>query len=145
MEKRLVWMQLQRNRSRLAVMFFSNKCTFFRKKMWRTETIPRTWEKAIIIPIFKKGNNRECQNECGISLLLISGKVFMKVIQSCLQKHREQTNRKEQASFRSHRGSCDQMFSICQVRSKFYVGNGRSSSLLTFSLHSTASIGQHFG
>lgn len=85
------------------------------QNIWRTGTIPRQRKKAIIIPIFKKGDNRECQNYCGIGLLSIVGKVFMTIIQSRLQKHHEQMSREEQAGFRSHRGCCDQIFSILQV------------------------------
>ena len=83
--------------------------------IWRTEQIPSTWKKAIIIPIHKKGDNSECKNYRGISLLSIIGKVFMKVIKSRLQKHREQTTREEQAGFRPNRGCCDQIFTIRQL------------------------------
>ena len=83
--------------------------------IWRTEQVPDAWRKAIIVPIHKKGDNRECKNYRGISLLSIIGKVFMKVIQSRLQKHREQTSREEQAGFRPGRGCCDQIFTLRQV------------------------------
>jgi hypothetical protein len=39
----------------------------------------------------------------------------MKVIQSRLQKHREQTSREEQSGFRPGRGCCDQIFAIRQL------------------------------
>lgn len=83
--------------------------------IWRTEEIPTMWKKAIIVPILKKGDNRECKNYRGISLLSIIGKVFMKIIQSRLQKHREQTSREEQAGFRPNRSCCDQIFSLRQL------------------------------
>ncbi|RXM33269.1 LINE-1 retrotransposable element ORF2 protein [Acipenser ruthenus] len=69
----------------------------------------------MIVPILKKGDNRECKNYRGISLLSITGKAFMKIIQSRLQKHREQTSREEQAGFRPNRGCCDQIFAIRQL------------------------------
>ena len=83
--------------------------------MWRTERIPSVWKKAVVIPIHKKGDISECKNYCGISLLSVVGKVFTKIIQSKLQKYREQTIREEQAGFRPHRGCCDQIFTIRQL------------------------------
>ena len=86
--------------------------------IWRTEQVPLRWRKAVIVPIHKKGDNRECKNYRGISLLSIVGKVFMKIIQSRLQNHREQTSREEQAGFRPGRGCCDQIFAIRQLMEK---------------------------
>ena len=85
------------------------------RTIWRTEQVPRAWRKAIIIPIHKKGDNQECKNYRGISLLSIVGKVFMKIIQTRLRKHCEQINREEQAGFRPGRGCCDQIFTIRQL------------------------------
>ncbi|XP_023238427.1 probable serine/threonine-protein kinase tsuA [Centruroides sculpturatus] len=73
------------------------------KTIWHTEQIPAIWKKAIIVPIHKKGDSRDCSNYRSISLLSIVGKVFMKIIQSRLQKHREETSREEQAGFRPFR------------------------------------------
>ncbi|RXN27751.1 acyl- :glycerol-3-phosphate acyltransferase [Labeo rohita] len=67
------------------------------KSIWRLDKVPTRWKKAIIIPIHKKGDSRECNNYRGISLLSVVGKVFMKILQSRLLKHREQTSREEQA------------------------------------------------
>uniref|UniRef100_A0A914XBV3 Reverse transcriptase domain-containing protein n=1 Tax=Plectus sambesii TaxID=2011161 RepID=A0A914XBV3_9BILA len=83
--------------------------------IWTAEQVPEAWKKLIIIPILKKGDNRKCKNYCGISLLSIVGKVFTKIIQSRLQKLREQTSREEQAGFRPNRGCIDQIFALRQV------------------------------
>ena len=83
--------------------------------IWRTERIPSVWKKAVVIPIHKKGDISECKNYRGISLLSIVGKIFTKIIQSRLQKYREQTSREEQAGFRPHRGCYDQIFTIRQL------------------------------
>ena len=85
------------------------------RTIWRTEQVPRTWQKAVIVPIHKKGDNQNCKNYRGISLLSITGKVFMKIIQSRLQRHYEQTGREEQAGFRPGRGCCDQIFATHQL------------------------------
>ena len=83
--------------------------------IWRTEQVPSSWRKAVIVPIHKKGDNQECKNYRGISLLSIVGKIFMKIIQTRLQKHHEQFSREEQAGFRPGRGCADQIFSIRQL------------------------------
>ena len=67
---------------------------------WNSDNIPNAWKKGLIIPFFKKGDNRECKNYRGISLLSAVGKVFMKVIQERLQRKREQMAREKQAGFR---------------------------------------------
>ena len=73
------------------------------------------WKKAIIVPIHKKGDSRDCKNYRDISLLPMVGKVFMKIIQSRLSRYREQTSRKEQAGFRQNRGCCDHIFTLRQL------------------------------
>lgn len=84
-------------------------------QVWRSAKIPSMWKKAIIVPILKEGDSRECKNYQGISLLSIVGKVFMKIIQSRLQKHREQTSREEQAGFQPNWGCIDQIFALRQL------------------------------
>ncbi|EYB96256.1 hypothetical protein Y032_0152g2889 [Ancylostoma ceylanicum] len=83
--------------------------------VWQSEVILATWERALVVPIHKKGDSRECKNYRGISLLSIVGKVFMKIIQARHQEHREQTSREEQAGFCPGRGCCDQIFVARQL------------------------------
>ncbi|KAI2650200.1 putative 149 kDa protein [Labeo rohita] len=89
------------------------------KLIWRLNKVPTRWKKAIIIPIHKKGDSRECNNYRGISLLSVVGKVFMKILQSRLQMPREQTSREEQAGFRPGRGCCDQIFALRQLVERY--------------------------
>ena len=56
------------------------------RMIWHSDNIPNTWKKGLIVPFFTKGDNRECKNYCGISLLSAVGKVFMKVMQQRLQR-----------------------------------------------------------
>lgn len=85
------------------------------QQIWRTEERPKRWKKAIVIPLHKKGDTCECKNYRGISLLSITGKVFMKIIQSRLKKHHEQSSREDQAGFRPGRGCCNQILILCQL------------------------------
>uniref|UniRef100_A0A914X3Y7 Reverse transcriptase domain-containing protein n=1 Tax=Plectus sambesii TaxID=2011161 RepID=A0A914X3Y7_9BILA len=83
--------------------------------IWNTGVIPSAWKKALIIPIHKKGDKQDCSNYRGISLLSITGEVFMQILQNRLQEHHEQLAREEQAGFRPTRGYCDQIFTLRQV------------------------------
>ncbi|KAI2644575.1 putative 149 kDa protein [Labeo rohita] len=89
------------------------------KSIWKLDKVPSRWKKAIIIPIHKKGDSRECNNYRGISLLSVVGKVFMKILQSRLQMHREQMSREELAGFRPGRGCCDQIFALRQLVERY--------------------------
>src|SRR5678815_3229024 len=44
--------------------------------MWREENIPSDWRKAVVCPMHKKGDRRECQNYKGIVLLLSAYKIY---------------------------------------------------------------------
>jgi hypothetical protein len=36
--------------------------------VWNKEELPYQWKESIIVPIYKKGDNTDCGNCCGISL-----------------------------------------------------------------------------
>jgi hypothetical protein len=49
--------------------------------MWHGETPPECWPKAlVIIPIYKKGNHKDCEDYRGISLTNTGYRIFLKVI-----------------------------------------------------------------
>ena len=41
---------------------------------------PSQWTKANLVPVFKKNNKQELKNRCPISLLLVSGKIFERLL-----------------------------------------------------------------
>jgi hypothetical protein len=47
---------------------------------WRLGHLPDEWNKAIVIPIFKTGNRKDCSNYRGISLLNSGYKIYAKII-----------------------------------------------------------------
>ena len=53
--------------------------------VWPSEAVVKDCKDAVIVPIPKKGDLRECDNWRGISLLDVVGKVFGRVIQERLQ------------------------------------------------------------
>jgi len=67
---------------------------FLLRKIYQKENCQADWGKAVIVPLYKKGNKMVCSNYRGISLLSIPGKVYTKVEESLAEK---------QAGFRSGR------------------------------------------
>ncbi|KAK3550660.1 hypothetical protein QTP70_002363 [Hemibagrus guttatus] len=48
---------------------------------WRLGTVPLDWVTGVVIPLFKKGDQRVCSNYRGITLLSLPGKVYSKVLE----------------------------------------------------------------
>ena len=40
------------------------------QQIWKTQQWPQDWKRSVFIPIFKKGNAKECSNYCTIALIL---------------------------------------------------------------------------
>jgi exonuclease III len=93
------------------------------QKIHQEEEVPNDWGKAIITPIFKKGDKSDCKNYRGISLLSVPGKVFTKVLQRRMKSCVERALAEEQAGFRPGRGTTDQIFTIRQITEKYLEHN----------------------
>jgi len=48
---------------------------------WTTGRAPEDWQIGVVIPLFKKGDQRECSNYRGITLLSLPGKSYAKVLE----------------------------------------------------------------
>ena len=48
---------------------------------WKSVTVPREWQTGVVVPLFKKGDQRVCANYRGITLLSLPGKVYSKVLE----------------------------------------------------------------
>ncbi len=84
-------------------------------KIWADENIPTDWQTAIIIPIFKKGEKRNCKNYRGISLLAIAYKLMEQILLNRILPIREMFTRENQAGFRPGRSCTDNIFSLRQI------------------------------
>ena len=82
------------------------------EQVWTEESIPKDWELATIIPIFKKGSRFSCGNYRGISLLSLLFKTLEAVIHNRNQEHVESITRENQAGFRPGRSCADQIFTL---------------------------------
>jgi len=81
---------------------------------------PKEWTKAIVIPIFKKGDNNDVDNYRGISLLSIISKCYTSILNLRLYNWLEDNNKicKEQSGFRKNHSTTDQIFTLYSVVQK---------------------------
>ena len=86
--------------------------------IWREESFPADWGKAIITPIYKKKDKLNCENYRGISLLSHAGKVFSIILQRRIMKKTEEVLSETQAGFRPGRSTMDQLFTLRQIMEK---------------------------
>ena len=66
------------------------------------------WRNAIIAPIHKKGNRKECSNYRGISLLSVVGKLYSSILVDRVRGKVENILGEFQGGFRPLRGCQDQ-------------------------------------
>ena len=89
--------------------------------MWRREAIPQEYKDAPIIHLYKrKGNPQVFENQRGISLLSIAGKILAKILLFRLNAHFDQ---KEpipecQCGSRKDRGTIDMIFTTRKLQEK---------------------------
>ena len=92
---------------------------------WRSGSVPRDWQKALIVPIHKKGSRTKCENYRGISLLSIPGKVYASVSEKRMRTITEGIVLEEQGAFRKGRSCVDQLFTVRQLGEKIIEKNKR--------------------
>ena len=88
-------------------------------KVWEVQKVPQDWKDASIVPIFKKGDKKDCSNYRGISLLSIVGKIFSRILLNRLNTHITPNVLPEsQCGFRSGRSTIDMVFCLRQIQEK---------------------------
>ena len=87
-------------------------------KIWRKVEWPTDWERAVFIPIPKKGNIKECSNHRTISLISHASKILLKIINNRLKQKLESEIAEEQAGFRAGRGTRDHIVNIRNIIEK---------------------------
>ena len=76
----------------------------------------KDWTHAVLIRLYKnKGDKRICDNYRGISLLVVAGKVFARIILTRIQDMLNRQLLEEQAGFRPGRSTIDQIFTLKKV------------------------------
>ena len=71
--------------------------------MWRKCLIPADWKRALVVPIFKKGDPSDPGNYRPISLLCVAGKVLSRIMNDALYNKLEKEGLlpDEQGGFRT--------------------------------------------
>lgn len=55
----------------------ASELTKILNKCWKDQKLPKEWKEGIIIKLPKKGDLADCNNWRGITLLSVTGKVFV--------------------------------------------------------------------
>ena len=75
------------------------------EQIWNEEKFPEEWKEGHLIKLPKKGDLTNCNNYRGITLLVIAGKVFNRIILNRMKFAVDEKLRDNQAGFRANR-SC---------------------------------------
>jgi hypothetical protein len=86
--------------------------------IWNKEELPEEWKESVIVPIYKKGDKRDCSKYQGISLLSTTYKILSNILLSRLTPYAEEVTGDHQCGFRRNRSTTDHIFSICQILEK---------------------------
>ena len=57
------------------------------QQIWKAQQWPQDRKRSVFIPIPKKGNAKECSNDCTIALISQASKVMLKILQARLQQY----------------------------------------------------------
>jgi hypothetical protein len=82
---------------------------------WTSETLPRSWTKGLLCPVYKKGDKVDSKNYRGICLLNVTYKVFAKILYDRLLPDANATVQHYHAGFQSGKSTTDQLFA-CILR-----------------------------
>ena len=80
--------------------------------IWRTKEWPRDWNKSVCLPIYKKGDKKECGNYRTIALISHASKIFLRIIQKRLEHFLIPELPIKQAGFRKGRGTRDHIANL---------------------------------
>ncbi|TWW59155.1 hypothetical protein D4764_06G0006850 [Takifugu flavidus] len=77
--------------------------------------VPLDWQTGVVVPLFKKGDQRVWSNYRGITLLSLPGKVYSGVQERRVRQIVEPRIQEEQCGFRPGRGTVDQLYTLSRV------------------------------
>ena len=75
--------------------------------IWTTGKWPDDWKSSVFIPIFKKGDAKECENYRTIAMISHTSKILLKIIHKRMESTIERELPNNQAGFRKSRGTRD--------------------------------------
>ena len=80
------------------------------QKIFETKEWPKEWTQSLVIPSPKKGNLKQCQNCCTISLISHPIEIILRVVISQLKAKAEELLAEGQAGLRLDRSTVEQIF-----------------------------------
>ncbi|GBM40784.1 hypothetical protein AVEN_80794-1 [Araneus ventricosus] len=86
--------------------------------IWESEKLPTEWEVGSICPIFEKGDQFECRNYRGITLLNTAYKILSNLLFARLQPHTGRVIGNYHCGFRPQRSTVDQIHTLRQILEK---------------------------
>jgi hypothetical protein len=86
--------------------------------IWNKEELPQQWKECIIVQIYKNGDETDCNNSPGISLLSAPYKTLSNILQARLTPYVNEIIGDHQCGFRRKRYAMDQIFYIRQILEK---------------------------
>ena len=86
------------------------------------EELPEEWKESVIVPIYKKGDETNCSNDRGISLLLTMYKILSNILLSRLTPYAEEIIGDHQCGFQCS-STTDHIFCIRQILEKKWEYN----------------------
>jgi hypothetical protein len=98
--------------------------------IWHKKELPQQWKGSIIIPTHKKGDNTNCNNYRGISLLSTAYKILSNILLARLTPYVNEVIGDHQYGFSRKRSTTDQNFYIRQILEKKWEYNGTCISYL---------------
>ncbi|CAF3398890.1 unnamed protein product [Rotaria socialis] len=87
--------------------------------VWNDEEVVEDWTTAILIRLYKnKGDRTVCGNYRGISLLVVTGKIFSRIILNRIQNVIYKQLLEQQAGFRRNKSTIDPIFTLKLIMEK---------------------------
>jgi hypothetical protein len=68
--------------------------------IWNKKELLEEWKESIVVPIYRKGDKKECSNCRGISLLSSTYKIFSNILLSSVTPYAEENIGQQQGGFR---------------------------------------------
>jgi hypothetical protein len=86
--------------------------------VWNNEAFLDQWNESIIVPVHKKSDKTDCNNDRGISLLSTSYKIVSNILHSRLSPYIDEIIGDHRCGFKSNRSTTDQIFCIRRTMDK---------------------------
>jgi Reverse transcriptase (RNA-dependent DNA polymerase)/Endonuclease-reverse transcriptase len=87
-------------------------------RAWREEKVPNEWQLGLIVPIYKAGDSKICNNYRGVTLLSTVTKLYERILENRLRNIVDPSLTQSQSGFRKGRSTMDHVFTIKEIITK---------------------------